>query len=256
MTVEESESQVAVVTGAASGVGQAVMRRFARAGVRVAAVDIEKVELSALDEAARSKVLPLKADVRDYESMANAVSAATDRFGRIDIVAAIAGVMRLGRVVDMHHGERDRVFSTNFLGVWNTVQAALPAVLVSPGPRRILVCGSIASRVAAPGQAAYVSTKHALEGFVKVVALEHARDGVTVNLLSPASVETELLASNYGDTQSEFIKNTPVGRLCTPEEVAALFEFMSGAESGYITGENIVMDGGCKVINVHNLSSV
>lgn len=242
-------SRVALITGAASGIGRSVVARFAGSGMSVVAVDVAAPDD---DGGAAAQVLSVQGDVRSMDDMEAAVDAGVERFGRLDIVAAVAGILKLGKVTEMSHADRDAVLGVNLIGAWNTIAASLPAILRSPGPRRVLVCGSLASVVAAPGQAAYVASKHGLVGLVKAIALEHALEGVTANVISPASVATSMLDETKVPGN---VATTPVGRVCTPDEVAAMFEFLASADAGYVTGENVVMDGGCKAVNVHSYAA-
>jgi NAD(P)-dependent dehydrogenase (short-subunit alcohol dehydrogenase family) len=251
-----SEDRVALVTGAASGVGRAVATRFAAEGMQVVGVDVTPPDRIPVDADA-PPVRNLQGDVRRIDDLRAAVEVCRRDYGRLDVVAPVAGLLRTGLVLDMDHEERDAVLDINLKGVWNTIQAALPLVATSPGPRRIVVCGSLTAVVGAPRQGAYVASKHALVGLVKAVALECAADGITVNMVSPAGVDTALLRAALSAEQvAEFEATTPVGRLSQPDEVAGCFVFLAGREAAYMTGENMVVDGGCKAVNVHNVAQL
>lgn len=241
-----TDARVALVTGAASGVGRAVAERYVRKGIRVIGCDRHPQEPI-------TGVTPVVLDVRDPDQLSRAVDIARDQFGRLDIVAAIAGVLRTSSVMTMSDADRDLVFGVNVFGVWNTVRATIPLLAESPGPRRILMCGSVATAVAAPEQAAYVASKHALVGMAKSLALELAPSGITVNVISPASVETDMFSGVDDRTREHFARTTPVGRLAQADEIASFFDVLASSETGYMTGSNIMVDGGCSIVNPHSL---
>jgi NAD(P)-dependent dehydrogenase (short-subunit alcohol dehydrogenase family) len=170
-----------------------------------------------------------------------------DNYEGLDTVAPVAGVVRIAPFLEMSHADRDLVLGVNFVGVWNTLQAAIPVILESSNPKRAIICGSVQTVLAAIGTAAYGSTKHGLVGLIKSLALEFASSGLTVNMISPASVITQM-----GHTSDErAAATTPLGRRATADEIASFFEFVAQKDSGYMTGENIIVDGGIKAINVH-----
>ena len=240
-------SRRALVTGAASGIGRAVALRFAGAGVDVIAFDQDRAGLDAVAAEAPDRITIADGDVRDRDSLERAVAGVD-----VDIVAAIAGITRVGLVTEMSDEDRDLVLGVNLVGVWNTVRAALPGLLRRGPGGRILVCGSIESLLGGEGLAAYVASKHGVLGLVKSLALELATTGITANLISPAGVDTALLRRVVPpEAVAHIAATTPIPRLCTPDEVAAFFEFVAGPQAAYMTGENLVVDGGLKLVNAH-----
>ncbi|HEV7679617.1 MAG TPA: SDR family oxidoreductase [Candidatus Dormibacteraeota bacterium] len=244
-------TRVALVTGAASGVGRALVMRLLAEGHSVVATDVQPI--AGFDS---TSVHTIQADVRDPEAMRSAAEAAVHHFGGLDTVAAVAGVVRFASVLDMPDADRDLVLGVNLIGVWNTVRAALPALLDRGEGGRVVVCASVQSVVGTAGLAAYTASKHAVVGFVKALALELAPYGITANAVSPASIDTPMATGERTEEQLERIgATTPVGRFSTAAEVAAAMAWVAGPETAYLTGANIVLDGGTSVVNVHAMQS-
>jgi NAD(P)-dependent dehydrogenase (short-subunit alcohol dehydrogenase family) len=245
------DGRVALVTGAGSGVGRAVAQRYLRVGAAVVAFDRNADGLKTVDGTADRLEL-VSGDVCTPADLASAVAAAVDRFGGLDIVAAVAGISRTGSILTMSDADRDAILGVNLVGVWNTVKAALPALMERGPGGRVIACGSIESVLGGAGLAAYVASKHGLVGLIKSVALECAPLGITANVVSPAGVDTEMLRTVVPPEDIQHIADTtPISRLCDPDEVAAFFEFLAGPDAGYITGSNIVVDGGVVLLNSH-----
>lgn len=246
------DGRVALVTGAASGVGRAVALRYVRAGASVVGFDRNADGLAEAAAESRHAMLTAVGDVQDRGTLDAAVAQAVERFGGLDIVAAVAGVTRTATVLEMTDADRDFIIGVNLIGVWNSVRASLPALLERGVGGRIIACGSIESVLGGAGLAAYVASKHGLIGMIKSMALELAMTGITANVISPAGIDTELLRSVVPpESIAHIARTTPVNRLCTPEEVAAFFEFVAGPETGYMTGANVLVDGGVQLVNSH-----
>lgn len=240
--------RTALVTGAASGVGRAVALRYAASGARVIAVDVNAEGLKATASEGGDLVEPVDADVRDRPALERALDGID-----VDIVAAVAGVSRVGLMVNLSDEDRDLIIGVNLVGVWNTVKAALPGLHRRGPGGRILVCGSVESVLGGEGLTAYVATKHAVLGLVKSLALELAEAGITANLVSPAGVDSEMLRTVVPpEGIANIAATTPVPRLSTPDEVAAYFEFLASPATSYMTGENLIIDGGLKLVNAHS----
>jgi NAD(P)-dependent dehydrogenase (short-subunit alcohol dehydrogenase family) len=251
-TMGSLAGKVALVTGAGSGVGRAVALRYVHAAAAVVGFDVNVESLEKTSAEADGSFVIAVGDVRDIAALQTAVRRAVDDFGGVDIVAPVAGITRTGQLIDMSDADRDAVFGVNLVGVWNTIKAALPALLERGPGGRILACGSVEGTLGGAGLAAYVATKHALIGLIKSVALELAASGITANVISPAGVDTELLRTVVPpEAILHIARSTPVGRLSSPEEIAAFFEFMAGPESGYMTGGNLLIDGGVALLNSH-----
>ncbi|GAB2478212.1 SDR family oxidoreductase [Jatrophihabitans fulvus] len=254
-------SRVAVVTGAARGIGAATVRALAADGWRVLAVDLcrddaalpypmgTRAELDAVAEA--TGAVAFEADVRDADAMAAAVARAEDTFGGLDAALAVAGVIAGGVP---HHEvpvEQERaVLDVDLGGVLALARAAVPALLRRPEPRsgRFLAVASAAATRGLPMLAAYCAAKAGVAGFVRALAAELGGSGVTANAVSPGSTATPILdesARLYGlPARDAFAAQQPVQRLLDPTEVAAVLAFLAGPAASAVTGAVVPVDGG------------
>jgi SDR family mycofactocin-dependent oxidoreductase len=254
-------SRVALVTGAARGIGAAVTHRLARDGWSVVAVDAcaddpalpyplaRRDELEAL--LSLGSVTAVVADVRDVEALAAAVEAAESAFGGLDAAFAVAGVIAggCGQWETSMAGER-AVLDVDLGGVLNLARVAVPALLRRPAPRsgRFLAVASAAAVSGLPGLAAYCAAKAGVAGFVRGLAADLRGTGVTANAVAPGSTDTAMLAESARlydlPAVEDFAAQQPVERLLTPSEVAAALVWLAGEETGGITGAMLPVDGG------------
>ncbi|WP_428032849.1 SDR family NAD(P)-dependent oxidoreductase [Ancylobacter sp.] len=240
--------QVAVVTGAARGIGKAIATVLATQGAGTVLVDRDgdvlaaaTAELSAIGLDVRGET----ADVSSGASMALLAERVLDWKGRIDVLCPNAAVFGAARIVDMEESAWDQLTGVNLKGAFLTVRAFLPAMLAR-GYGRIVVTSSVTgTRTAIPGMAHYAASKAGLVGLVRAAALETAGSGITVNAVEPGHVMTEGAAGLY---DPEFLAATqmhiPLGRLAEPSEIAEAVAFLASARAGYITGQSLVIDGG------------
>ncbi len=259
-------TRVAVVTGAARGIGAACVDALVSDGYRVVAVDrcrdIPDVpyalatpgDLDALVTRHGDRVLGLVGDVRSATDMALAVETATRHFGRLDAVVAAAGVVAAGGPLwEASDAAVDAVWSVNVLGTRRLIGAAAP-VLIANGHgahSRIVAIASSAGSLGLRHLAAYAAAKHAVIGLIRSVAMDLAEYGVTANAVSPGSTRTPILeasAAVYGLASGEsFAAQQPIGRLIEPAEVAALVSWLCSAHSSAVTGADLAVDGGMSV---------
>jgi NAD(P)-dependent dehydrogenase (short-subunit alcohol dehydrogenase family) len=244
--------KVALVTGAARGIGRAVATRFAREGARVAVCDLDAAgleDLSAEIAAAGGEVLTAAGDVSDAAYVRAVVAAVIERFGALSILVNNAATAGFGTVVDTAPAVLDRVMAVNLGSMWVCAQAAIPHMQAGRSGA-IVNMASITGIVGAPGLAAYATSKGAIITFTRTLALELAETGVRVNCICPASIETPMLQASF-DRQADpaaarasNVKRHPLGRLGTPDDVANLALFLASDEALFITGGTYVIDGG------------
>ena len=251
---------VAIVTGAARGIGAATVRALADRGWSVVAVDRavddpalpyhlgSEPELAAL---AGTSVHPVVADVRDVAGLERAVAEAEARFGGLDAAIAVAGVIAGGVPQwDVPVEQERAVLDVNLGGVLALARTAIPALLRRPEPRhgRFLAVASTAATRGFPMLAAYCAAKAGVAGLVRALAVELGGTGVTANAVSPGSTATRILdesARLYAlDAAAAFAAQQPLGRLLDPAEVAAVLVFLAGPDASGMTGAVVPVDGG------------
>jgi 3-hydroxybutyrate dehydrogenase len=248
------EGKVALVTGSTSGIGLAIARALAAEGAKVmlngfgdaAEIDRIKAELGASHDGA---------DLSDQAQIEAMVRRCTDELGAPDILVNNAGIQHVSPVESFPPEKWNAILAINLSAVFHTTRLAIPS-MKQRGWGRIVNTASAHSLVASPNKSAYVAAKHGVAGFTKTVALEAAKDGVTVNCISPGYVWTTLVENQIPDTMKarnltrEQVMNDvllaaqPTKRFVTPEEVAALALFLCRDEAKSITGANLSMDGG------------
>jgi SDR family mycofactocin-dependent oxidoreductase len=259
-------NRVAVVTGAARGIGAATVDALVNDGFRVVAVDrcrdiadvpyalATPANLDALVARHGDAVLGLVGDVRSATDMALAVDTATRQFGRIDAVVAVAGVIAGGVPLwEMSDAAFDAVWSVNVLGTRRLIEAAVPALLRNEEPRdgRVVAVSSAAGQLGLRHLAAYSAAKHAVVGMIRGVAMDLAETGITANVVSPGSTRTPILeasAEMYGLASVDaFSEQQPIGRLLQPSEIAAMIAWLCSPASSASTGAVFAVDGGMTV---------
>lgn len=254
-------TRVALVTGAARGIGAATVRALASDGWQVVAVDACADEptigypLGTRDEleALRSvgDVTTVVADVRDVVALQQAVGTAVDTYGGLDAAVAVAGVIAGGAPHWRSDVATERtVVDIDLVGVMNLARVAVPALLARPEPRsgRFVAVASAASTRGLPQLAAYCAAKAGVAGFVRGLAADLRGTGVTANAVSPGSTDTAMLAESARiydlDGVEAFASQQPVERLLAPSEVAAALVWLASEASGALTGANVPVDGG------------
>jgi 3alpha(or 20beta)-hydroxysteroid dehydrogenase len=246
------QGKTAVITGAASGIGRATAQLFVREGARVLLIDRSEQDLQAVATALGAAAIFQVADVADAKAMRGAIEVALGHFGVIDIFVANAGIEGvIAPLVDYPLDVFDQVLNVNVRGVLLGIQAVLPHM----SARRqgsIIVTASAGARQGAPGMAAYIASKHAVTGLMKVAAIEAATYGVRVNTVNPGSVATPMIRriqeglspGHAEEAQRARMAQMPMGRFAEPEDVAQTMLFLASDDSLYCSGGQYPVDGG------------
>jgi NAD(P)-dependent dehydrogenase (short-subunit alcohol dehydrogenase family) len=243
--------RVAVVTGAASGMGLAIAKRLAAGGDRVALLDLEDEEARRAAEALReagAQAIAVKADVTDRAAVDAALGKVRAELGPIGIVITAAGLDAFERFGDITTERWERVVGVNLTGTFHCLQAALPDMLRA-GFGRMVTISSSSAQSGAPRMAHYVAAKAGVVGLTRALALELARKGITVNVVTPGMIDTPMLrraaaGGDIGALERTAARAVPVGRAGTPGEVAATVGFLCSDDAAFITGQMIGVNGG------------
>lgn len=237
--------RVALVTGAAGGLGPACCAALAARGMTVVATDVaadraDAVATELTDSGAHSEGHAL--DVTDRHAVDAFVASMIDRHGRLDVVVNLAGVIRNAVTHRIDDDDHHLVMATHVDGVLNTMRAAI-VPMREAGYGRIVNPSSIAVRGSVAG-ASYGAAKGAIEGLTRSTAMEVARHGITVNCVAPGLINAGMFTTVPEDYQRESLARVPAGRAGEPEEVAACVAFLASAEAGYVTGQTLFICGG------------
>jgi 3-oxoacyl-[acyl-carrier protein] reductase len=239
------EHKVAVVTGASRGIGRAIALELARRGAVVVAAARGSNAQGTVDEIAvaggRAEVA--SADMTDAASLETLISATVARHRRIDILISNAGITRDQLMLRMKRADWDDVIATNLTAAFTLCQAALKPMIRQRGGR-IVAVSSVVGQTGNAGQANYAASKAGLIGFCKSLAKEVASRNVTVNVVAPGLIDTDMTRALTADAQKDWAAQIPLGRPGTPEDVAAAVCFLASDEASYITGQVLAVNGG------------
>lgn len=244
--------KVCIVTGASGGIGSATAQLFVQEGARVLLVDRESAKLEAIASELGGHASYLAADVSSAQDAQRYVAAAVERFGRLDVLFANAGIEgQVSPIVDLAPEELDRVFGVNVRGVFLGMKYAIPQI-AKQGGGSIVITASIASLVGSPGLAAYVTSKHALLGLMRCAAIEAAPLHIRVNTVNPGPIDNRMMRGIEGqiapghesDVKHGFEGQVPLARYGKNEEIARLALFLASEDASYCTGGVFVADGG------------
>jgi 3-oxoacyl-[acyl-carrier protein] reductase len=245
--VQQLDDQVAVITGGARGIGLGIATVLAAAGAHVVLADLDA---DAADEAAAAlrreglSAEGIRTDVTDRASVDGLAAQVVAARGRIDVLAANAGIYPSTELASIDDAIWDRVMDINVKGALHAAQACLPAML-ERGYGRIVFSSSITGPVTGQaGFAHYGASKAAMLGLMRSIAVEVAARGVTVNAVMPGNVETPGLADTSPEHRRRMLSAIPMGRFGTPGDVGYAVRFLASPEAGYITGQTLISDGG------------
>jgi 3-oxoacyl-[acyl-carrier protein] reductase len=241
------DGQVAVIIGAARGIGAGIAERFVEEGARVVIGDMETEAgiATAKRLGGDAKARFVKTDISKMDDATAIVKTALDAFGRLDILVQNAGIYPWTLIEDISADEWDKVLSVNLKGCFLAAKAALPVMRQAGRGRMIFTSSITGPKVTSPGHGHYSASKAGINGFIRAAALEFSGYGITVNGIEPGNILTEGMKAHRSDA---FIKSMeemiPLGRMGTPRDVANAALFLASEDADFITGTTIVVDGG------------
>jgi 3-oxoacyl-[acyl-carrier protein] reductase len=237
--------KVAIITGASRGIGRQTALTLAGAGATVVLTSRGDAAEAVAAEvtAAGGQALALAADVADSEAVHRVIDTTHERFGRIDVLVNNAGITRDQLLLRMKREDWDAVVATNLTGTFLCTQAVLKTMLKQRSGR-IISISSVVGQSGNPGQTNYAATKAGIIGFSKALAREVASRSITVNVVAPGLIDTDMTRDISSDAQANWVSAIPLGRLGTPDDVAAAVCFLASDAAGYITGQVLAVNGG------------
>jgi 3-oxoacyl-[acyl-carrier protein] reductase len=239
------QGRVAIVTGASRGIGRAIAQRLSSQGAHVVAAARGENARPVVDEitGAGGGAEALSLDVTETGSAEAAVAATLEKHGRIDVLVNNAGITRDQLMLRMKRDDWDAVIATNLTAAFTLTQAVLkPMIRQRSG--RIICISSVVGQSGNAGQANYAASKAGIIGFAKSVALEVASRGITVNVVAPGMIETDMTRAIAERAREEWESRIPVKRLGTPDDIASAVCFLASDEASYITGQVLAVNGG------------
>lgn len=244
--------KVVAVTGAARGIGRAIVERFLSEGACVAMGDIDAAELAKAAAELGANVLPVVTDVSQKAQVEAFVAASVARFGRLDIMVNNAGIAQVKDYLDITPEDFDRVIGVNLKGAFFGVQAAARQMIAQGNGGVIVNMSSINSGLANPNLATYAISKGGMNQVTSTAAVAFAPHDIRVCGVGPGTIDTEMIAGAFtkrAGGHDVILSRTPMGRLGRPQEVASVVAFLASEDASYFTGETIYPDGGRRVLN-------
>jgi NAD(P)-dependent dehydrogenase (short-subunit alcohol dehydrogenase family) len=246
--MEIFKNKVALVTGGSFGIGRATAIAFAKNGAKVVVADyIEDDETINEIKKIGGEAIFIKCDVSKNTDVENLIKKTIQQYGQLDFAYNNAGVEGITAITHECTEENwDRTISINLKGIWLCMKNEIPEML-KKGKGVIVNCASIAGIVGFQGAPAYVASKHGIIGLTKTSALEYARRGIRINVVCPGVIKTPMITRSTGnkkDVEDQYAEKEPMGRLGTPEEIANAVIWLCADESSFVTGHELVVDGG------------
>ena len=240
------KDKVALVTGAARGIGREIAISFAKEGCDIVAWDInmqETDELARTVEGCGRKFMAQEVDITDAAKVSEAVNKILDKLGKVDILVNNAGITKDNLLLRMSEAEWDAVLDVNLKGTFNCIKAA-SKIMIKQRSGKIINIASIIGIIGNAGQANYSASKAGIIALTKTMAKELACRNINVNAVAPGFIQTEMTAKLPEDVKQKMLEAIPLSRFGSPKDVAALCVFLASEEANYITGQTIVIDGG------------
>jgi acetoacetyl-CoA reductase len=239
-----NESRVAIVTGGTRGIGLAISKALIADGHKVAALYFgNNKAANDFEQESGGNGKAYKVDVSDFDACQKSYQEIEDDLGNVDIVVNNAGITRDRMLHKMSKEDWEQVIDTNLTSCYNLCRVAIPNMR-ERSYGRIVNIGSINGQKGQFGQTNYAAAKAGMIGFTKSLALENAAKGITVNIICPGYIETDMTADMKQEVLDSIVKQIPVGRMGSPEEIADIVTFLASEKSGFITGASIAANGG------------
>ena len=235
MTQASNGPRIVFITGGNRGIGLSIARSFASDG--------DLVIVSYRSGGAPEGLVGVQMDVTDQVSVNSAFSEIEKQYGPVDVLIANAGITRDGLTMRMSEEDFTDVVETNLTGSFRTAQKAIPGMMKKRSGRVIFI-GSVVGLLGSAGQVNYAATKSGLVGMARALAREYGSRGLTFNVVAPGFVETDMTSELNETLREKYVAQIPLGRFCSPEEVASVVKFVASPQASYITGAVIPVDGG------------
>ena len=240
------KDKVALITGGARGIGQAIAMTFAKEGADIVVADVNlEIALQTASEIEKlgRKALALEMDVTNYEKAEEGINKILDKMGKVDILVNNAGITKDNLLLRMSQSDWDAVINVNLKGTFNCIKA-VTRPMIKQRSGRIISIASIIGLMGNPGQANYAASKAGIIALTKTIAKELASRNINANAVAPGFIQTEMTAKLPEDIKKKMLEAIPLGKLGTPDDVANICLFLASEESSYVTGQVITVDGG------------